>query len=385
MKHLQIFANICIIIAFYYLVYFVYQGIVSPIPQPGDSFDYHIPIAKSILDGSFLSAQYPFSKYQYFYPGISEVFNSLFIFFNIPLTLSNILPSVLLAISCFLLARAYKLDKFSSIIFATSIFTLNAILRWLNAVSVDVWVGVYFVLALYFLKNPKKTVFYFLKLGIVFGLLIGSKYSAILFSLVLFVFYGKKLVKILNIKNIISFLIPFSLLGLFWYFRNFLATGNPFYPTPLLGLSGKDVFNQTTILNTIFKYPLEMFNALFSEYKLWFLSILTALVILWKERLITDTTILFLIGLVNLAVFTIFPTDNHTWIMVSSFRYSYPVFIPLILGVFLYFKSKRKMEWLSYFSIANMLSVFSISYQPKLILIFLPLAILLIYFLNKKT
>jgi len=382
MKHLQIFANISLFLALYYLVYYVYLGIVSPIPALGDSFDYHIPIAKSILNGSFLTA--PFSAYSHFYPGDSEAINSMFILLNIPLTFSNILASVLLGIGCYFLGKTYKLSKFSSIIFATSIFSLNAILRWMNAVNVDVWIGLYFVITLILLKNPKKSLVYFVKLGVIFGLLIGSKYSAILFSLTLFIFYFKDLLKIVSLKRIISFLVPFSLLGLFWYFRNFMATGNPFYPTPILGLSGKDVFNGTTILSVIIKYPLDMFNAFFSEYKLWFLAIIVAPLILLKEKKITDTTKLLLLGLTMFILFLFFPTDNHTWIMVSSFRYSYPVFIPLILGIFLYFYKKERMDLLSYFVIANMLGVSAISYQPKLILISLPLAALLIYVLNRK-
>ena len=127
-----------------------------------------------------------------------------------------------------------------------------------------------------------------------------------------------------------------------------------------------------------------MFNAFFSEYKLWFLAIVAAPLILLKEKKMTDTNKLLLLGLVNFVIFLFFPTDNHTWIMVSSLRYSYPVFIPLILGIFLYFYKKEKMDLLSYFVIANMLGVSAISYQPKLILIFLPLAALLIYILNRK-
>ncbi|MBI3985136.1 MAG: hypothetical protein HY344_04365 [Candidatus Levybacteria bacterium] len=384
MKYLQIFANICLVLALYYLIYYVYLGIVSPIPQAGDSFDYHIPIAKSILDGSFLSGL-GFTKYQHFYPGTSEIINSLFILLNIPLTLSNIIPSVLLGISCFILGRVYRLDKYSAIIFASSIFTLNAILRWMNAVSVDAWIGVYFVLALILLKNPNKTVLYFLKLGVVFGLLIGTKYSAVLLSLVLLVFYFKDLIKVLNLRNLISFLIPFSALGLFWYFRNFLIMGNPFYPVPILGFPGKDVFNGTTMLKATINYPIDMFNAAFSEYKLWFLTVIAAPILLYKKRVEGEIGKLLLLGIVSFIIFLFFPTDNHTWVMVSSFRYSYFVFVPLILGVFLYFNSLRKMKWLSYFAIANMLGVSVITYQPKLILIVIPLALALAWISSWRT
>lgn len=383
MNKLQVFANISIVIALYYLVYFLFLGITNPIPQLGDSFDYHIPIAKSILDGTFINGS-TFTGLSHYYPGTSEALNSFFIFFNIPLTLTNIFVSVLLAFSCYFLARSYKIDKYLAIIFSLSIFTLNAVLRWMNAVNIDTLVGVYFVWALFLLKNSKETLVYFFKLGVVFGLLIGSKYTTILFSAVLFVFYIKDLIKVLNLKNIISFLIPFSVLGLFWYFRNFLLTTNPFYPMPFFNLPGKNVFNGTTILSVIFKYPIDMLNAFFSEYKLWFLSIVAVPIILFKERKLTDITKLFLLGIINFVLFLFFPTDNHTWIMVSSFRYSYPIFIPLMLGIFLYFKKIEKEELLSYFVVLNMLGIFSISYQPKLLIIVGVLSVVTIYLINKK-
>lgn len=69
--------------------------------------------------------------------------------------------------------------------------------------------------------------------------------------------------------------------------------------------------------------------------------------------------------------------------MVSNFRYSLPVFIPLILGVFLLGVNRKKAEFLGYLTIGNMISSLSMAYYPKLILISLPLSLLLIWHLNR--
>lgn len=37
MQHIRTLVNICIVIAVYYLVYYVYTGILNPVPALGDS------------------------------------------------------------------------------------------------------------------------------------------------------------------------------------------------------------------------------------------------------------------------------------------------------------------------------------------------------------
>lgn len=134
MRNIKTIVNIALIIALYYLVYYIYIGIINPIPSPGDSWDYHIPIAKSILDGSFMHPSY----FRWYYPGASEEINSLFIFFRIPLTLSNIFAAFALFICCRTLALKFRLNRYYSLLFALTFVTLNVILRWSNAVSIDV-------------------------------------------------------------------------------------------------------------------------------------------------------------------------------------------------------------------------------------------------------
>src|SRR3989344_5333773 len=134
---MKIFARIGLLIFLYLVFYHVYVGILNPITAPGDSWDYHIPISKSILNGSFLDPS-NFTTKQYFpqlNPGSSEVFNSVLIFLNIPLTLSNILASVVLFFCCFALGRRFRLSYYSALLFASTIGTLTAVTRWFNSVS----------------------------------------------------------------------------------------------------------------------------------------------------------------------------------------------------------------------------------------------------------
>lgn len=387
MGKIKLLANVCLLIALYYFVYFTYTGIRQPIPALGDSWDYHIPIAQTILDGRFLNPS-NFVLAQWYYPGSSEAIISLFIFFHIPLTLSNIFAVIVLFFGLWKLGGIFKLRYYYALIFSLTFITLNVVVRWLNAVSIDVWVGVFFVLAIILLENPKKSLLYFAKLGFVSGMLIGSKYTAFLFAVVLLGFYIKSTIKVVNLPRILVFIVPFSIFGLFWYVRNYLLMHNPFYPLEIWGFKGKLLFTDR-VWNIFLKHPLQMFDSAFSEYKIWSFVVLIALgwlayqYLIKKHYYLDSIKKLFLLGLINLLFYFTFPTSEQPWIMVSSLRYSLPVFIPLILGVFLLAAKYKKEEVIGYIAIGNMIMVVSLAYHPKLVLLYLPLAIIIFYFMDR--
>jgi hypothetical protein len=70
--------------------------------------------------------------------------------------------------------------------------------------------------------------------------------------------------------------------------------------------------------------------------------------------------------------------------MASSFRYSFPVFIPLMLGTFLLAAKYKREELIGYVAIANMINVVTMPYYPKLVLIYLPLVLLVFLFNSRK-
>lgn len=382
--NLQLLAKISLIFFLYVLVYYFFVGIATK-PTEGDSLAYHIPIAKSIVNGSFLHPHYT-NDHEYF-PGSFETILAGFMLLHIPLNLYNVLAIVVLFFAAKYLGTVFGLQKWYAIIFAATICTLNVILRWANAQTVDIWLGVFYVFALALLEKPQKKVWYYVLLGITAGMLIGTKYSGPLFIIALLLVYGKNFVKYLSLKRLIVFLIPVVALGFFWYVRNYFVIGNPFYPldTPFFkGIKGNPII-EIPIWKALLGYPMSMLNAFLGEYMLWSVSIIVVPVFLVYQMLkkqiksLSSIKSLCLLSAINLVIFLFLPSDSSYQIHVSQFRFTYPVFIPLILSVFIVAKEYKKGEALSLIAIANMFTLPSLSYHPKLLLIYIPLVYFVIF------
>lgn len=389
MNQLKIIVFCAVIIWCFYLVYYTYSGILNPIVSAGDGRDYHIPISQSILNGTFLHPEH-FKLMQWYYPGSAEAFNSILILLHIPLTLSNLFPIVILAFALFKLGMTFRLNYYSSILFAITFVTLNVLVRWYIAVSIDVWLAVFFVFSIILLEKPEKTYWYAARLGFVLGMLIGSKYTADYFIVLLILVYIKNIWKVLSLTRFTVFLIPFSLFGLFWYVRNYIYMQNPFYPMPMLGFKGQMILLNDTISTQLLSHTGTMLNAYFGEYNIWsFLIFIAFGVYVYKKVRNKKLSIyginrVYIIGIVNFLLFLTFPTNSQPWIMVSSFRYSLPTFIPLILGVFMVCNYYKKDILLGFSAIGSMLMVLTMSYYPKLTIFYILLAFILMYIIEKK-
>jgi len=160
--------KIALLIFLYYIVYAFFFGIIHPIPGAGDSWDYHIPISQSILNGRFITLAH-IKLPQWYYPGSSEAINALFIFFHIPLTLSNLFAVIILFFCCWKLALTFKLHYYYSLLFAITFCSMNAVVRWYNAVSSDVWVALY-MYKLKIFSTSLRTMFFILILMSFIGL-----------------------------------------------------------------------------------------------------------------------------------------------------------------------------------------------------------------------
>jgi len=221
-------------------------------------------------------------------------------------------------------------------------------------------------------------------------MLIGTKFTAFYYLIILTIFYGGRLLPLLSFKKIIIFLVPFSILGLSWYIRNFILFHNPFYPLYFLGLPFTINFDKQ-IWNVFLGYPKDMLDAFFGEYKIWVFSIIFVIFSLvrgfnnsqGKYLLNFEKYKLEIVCLSCFLVFLISPTDTKTWIMVSSMRYSYATFILAILIVFLYCKKIRKLDWLFLCSITSMIMVTSFNYYPKLVFIYGGCSLACCYLLEK--
>lgn len=386
-QNIKTIVTIAFIIWFYYLTYAFYQGLTNTTPDPGDGYDYHFPITYSILDGRFLHPTH-FLLPQWYYPGSAELVNAFFIIFHLPLTISNIFAVILLFFCCVKLALHFRLQYHFAFLFGLTIVTLNTIVRWYNDLTLDVLMAIFFLLGILLLEKPQKSLTYAAKLGFILGMLIGSKYTGIYFLVLLILVYWKNIFSVLNINRLLIFLVPFSAFGLFWYIRNYFATGNPFFPFPLFGLPGKNIFQNQNVWNISIAHPITMANAFFSEYNVWSLLIFIALGVYLVKKSKKSISIfginrLYVLGLAGLFLYFASPTSSQPWIMVSSFRYSWPFFIPLILCAFLLASYYKKKQLLGFITIGSMIMTLTLAYLPKLTLIYLPLALCAQYIIDK--
>ncbi len=374
----KIFARIGLLIFLYLLIYHFYVAIViQPAPWEGDSLDYHIPIAQFFLSGTILSplAEIP----QQYYPGASEIILAALMFFGAPLNTYNILAWGILFFVCQKLAETVGMKKNFALLFALTVVTLNVFIRWLLAQTVDIWLAVYFATCLLLLVQPMRTAKHVALFGVASGMLIGTKYPGILFFSALLLFYGKNFFQNLTLKRFVVFFVPFFVFGLSWYMRNYLLTTNPIYPISLSPLfQGERLFTDN-VFEILQKYPMDMINAFISEYRVWALAPLLGVGIIFSKKQDFFTKKLLVFGFFLLLFFPLFPTSHQPWIMVSSLRYTYPMVIPLLLGIFLAAQTRKKEELLSYVALGNMLLLHPLVYYPKLVFLYIPLAIFLFY------
>jgi len=384
-------SRISLIIFVYIVLYYTFQGLNTNAIE-GDSHNYHIPIARAYLNNTITNPQQiNGDKFFRYSPGSSEAILASIIFFKLPINIYNVFAIIALFLVAFYLARRFDLEQDLSLIFATSIASLHVIVRWLNTQIIDIWLLAFFLLSIYLLESPNRKIRYFLFLGFSLGMLFGSKFTGPIFFLILCIFYFRKLLHYVNLKNLIAFLIPFTICGLSWYIRNYLVTGDPIYPQSFLFFKGG---NFPILTLNVWKATLlysggiyNFINAFLSEYTIWFVAIFFPLLFLFKKirknKYFDILLKLSLIGLLNFIVFFFLPSNDINYIMVSVLRYTYPALVPLILCIFILFKAYKKEELISVIALINILIIPEISYHPKILIFFIPIA-LIIYFYEKQ-
>lgn len=378
---LKIISTLLLIILAYFLVTNFFLAIKLP-PAGGDSYWYHVPIAKNILNGNFIF-QENIVQIEQWYPGASEGILAIFIFLGLPVNLFNILGILILSIVLYKFGYTYLNNKTLSLIFSLSLATSYGIFRLALSQNIDIWVAIYFLILLMLFEKPKNHDLYFLICGFFSGMFVGSKYAALLFFLVLLLVYGKRFIKNLNVKRILLFLVPFTIFGLFWYIRNLVLTGSPFYPQSILffkGLPGWHSYLSVPIWGAFIKTPRLMLDAYISEFMIWpalFLVIPLFLIYVKKsnknynflsqlKRILTISVLFFLIYL-------FLPYDNLYLGMLLSVRYIYSIFILLALTVFLIAQKFKAENILAVMLLTQTFVLFYQPYHPKLLFIYEPL------------
>lgn len=393
---LGILAKVSLVILSFLLLYYAFVGVTTK-PWEYDSLAYHIPISNLILSGRIFN---PGNKTNPIYsiyedglmiysPGASEIILSAFNFLHIPLNLFDVAGILILFFVAKTLGESYGLSHDTSIIFASTISTLHTITRWISTQTIDVWLLSFFALSIVLLRKQKQNYLHFFALGASLGMVLGSKYTGPVYVVFLLIIFGKNVVKRLNFKKFITFLLPFSLLGLSWYFRNYFLTGDPYFPQSIPFFKGIPFHMlDYPVWKTLFVWlhgPLTWLNAYFSEYSIWFLALPFVPIFFLmtrnfiKKDLKHEIGKLLVLGFLSYIIYFFLPSGPFPQTVTSCLRYSYPAFICFILCIFLYAKRFMKEEILAVVAVTCMLIMPELSYHPKVLIALVPVALLIFY------
>jgi hypothetical protein len=306
---------------------------------------------------------------------------------GLPLNWFNLLSLILLFYICNKLAVSWGLSKHESLVFSFAIITLNSVLRLVLNQTVDVWVAVFFAWSLYLFRKKESGFYFYFFLGTAVGLLIGVKYSGLLFAIALGVFFYRHLPQVYNIRKLLAFLFPVLMFGLSWFIRNYILTGNPIYPGRLLDFPFHPQFKlqDWSTLKTLFLYKngfLLFLQALVSEYLFWALSfvVFPLIIFLYFAKRLSlgyEIKLLACLGLVNLCIYLLLPSWPGN--VISDLRYAFVVVIPSSLAVFLLAKKLGTMNELILISLLSSISVITqFTFRPKIIFIWLIMVILVL-------
>lgn len=356
---MKVIARVALGIWIVTLGYWVYMGVTTKAIE-NDSRTYHIPIAQSVLSGKVWTGQGYTSPFS-FYPGASEVLLAGMMAAKLPVNLFNVAGWVALFAVMYKLARRAGLTFDEAVVAAVGIDMLPTVMRLPLTQLVDIWMAVWWGLWIYLAEKPENKWGYAVKLGVVTGMVVGTKILGPILLLIALWWYGRKLAEGMGSKKIWAALLSAGIIGGWWYVRNWLVRGNPVYPLDFLWWKG-DAASQLPIVWKFLvrdKGALGMFlQALGSEFLGW-VGLLAAGV--WvRNKWIW-------LGLANALVFFILPGSPGT--IVSNCRYLIPAMMALVIGVWLGMKRGEKEEWLGSLIVVNAAAVLpQLDFKPKLIL-----------------
>jgi hypothetical protein len=342
------------------VVYFGYLGVTDKTIE-NDSRIYHIPIAQSVLTGKVLTGEGYASPFSY-YPGASEMILAGLMALRIPVNLFNVIGLVALGMVTWKLAQRAGISGDGAIILAASVTMLPTVLRLPMTQLVDIWLAVWWAGWIYLAKKPEKNWKYIVTLGLVTGMLIGTKILGPILLVIGLGFCGKKLMRGTGATKMVAGVVISGIVGGWWYARNWIVKGNPVYPLDLLGWKG-DPGSQLPI---VWKFLVRdrgafrlFIQALGSEFLGWAGLFLGPIFV--RNKWIW-------LGLVNALIFLILPGSPGT--IVSNCRYLLPAIIPLMIGVWRWAEDNKRGEWLAIMAVVNMVAVLpQLDYKPKITII----------------
>lgn len=275
---------------------------------------------------------------------------------------------ILSFIAVYSVSRKIGMDRDFSLL-ATALFLLTPnFFKQLEIAYVDVMVAGLFLAGAHTLFLLKEEFSYVnvLLFGISLGLLIGTKTIALAYGLILLLpFIYLSLKHIRKSYLLLFFIVPAVVLGGYSYLRNFLGTGNPFYPLDF-NLFGKNIFKGVMDMPT---YRAHFRIEDYSLGKLLFhegLGVQTLLLILPAVFLALPTLILkdkkrldFILGYFLIMPLLLYLVYRYI-IPLANTRYLYPFLATgLISGFYTAYKLKIPVKIINFLSVICILASLS--------------------------
>lgn len=229
----------------------VLWGVVLHPPPGGDGFIYHLYFpAVWLQQGRISYVDLPYGvQAATYYPLNTELF---YLWLMLPahddfLANAAQIPALVLGAVCvYALARRAGAGRNGAAAGAALALLVPGFLQQAAVARVDLFFSLWFLAALYFLYswNVEQNTGQFILAGICWGLFLGTKSLAVPYSLLLFlpfVWFLRSAGPRRAFGSAVGMGAILAAAGGFWYIRNGLVTGNPFYPLELV-LRGVTIF-----------------------------------------------------------------------------------------------------------------------------------------------
>ena len=259
----SVFTLVLLLLVLVEIIWTLFLGFLFP-PYAWDALTYHLPsVTYWLQQGKIFIIDTPNLRSNA-YPMNIELFylwNVIFLKNDIIVDLSQFFFALLGLLTVYSISRKVGLNTRNSFVAATLYFFTPLVLIQSKTCMTDVAVAVMFLIAINFAfqysKEFKTSNLFFC--GIASGILAGSRFTGtvFVFSLCIWIliswvtshfknFYqtpwmfkkGTAAAYSKPIMNILCFLAPIVVLGSYWYLRNWIHFGNPFYPFALKIFSG---------------------------------------------------------------------------------------------------------------------------------------------------
>lgn len=223
------------------LLFLTLWAVVTHPPPGGDGYIYHLYFPAAWLHSgriAYIPLPYGVQAATY-YPLNTELF---YLWLMLPLhedlltNTAQIYALVLCAVCVYAIARRAGAALPGAVAGAACVLLIPGFVQQAAVARVDIFFSLWFLAAIYFLYNWSETgqIAHLGFAAAAWGLFLGTKSLAVPYSMCIFipfclVFFSSKT----SGRRLLSILVTFSLLivcGGFWYIRNGLVTGNPFYP-----------------------------------------------------------------------------------------------------------------------------------------------------------